>query len=255
MMCTHFSRWFPRVLAASVLGLLLSGTLAQAADPATTCEVAKLKAAGKKADCLAKEEAKAILGKPSKPAKCEAAFIRAFANAEAAALASGACPVMGDAAAIERRIDATHVGTVQLLAGEGRLHDNGDGTLTDANTGLTWERKNNNGGLHDKHNIYTWETATGTWISDVNAEGGTGYAGYSDWRVPTAQELQSLLDYSRFGPAIDPVVGHTVAFYYWSSTLFAFNPSYAWDVNFDGGGVGVDFKIGPGCIRAVRGGL
>ncbi|MBI3246258.1 MAG: hypothetical protein HYZ50_07115 [Deltaproteobacteria bacterium] len=85
---------------------MLTSTLALAADPATTCETAKLKAAGKKADCLAKEEAKALLGKPSNTTKCINAFTRAFTKAEeAAAAAGGACPVTGDVAVIEELVD------------------------------------------------------------------------------------------------------------------------------------------------------
>src|SRR5262245_22480784 len=76
-------------------------------DPATKCEVAKLKAAGKKAACLAGEETKDILGKPSDPAKCEEAFTTAFTKAEAAAAkAGGSCTVTGDVAVIESLVDA-----------------------------------------------------------------------------------------------------------------------------------------------------
>jgi hypothetical protein len=68
--------------------------------------VAKLNAAGKKAACLATEETKAVRGKPSNPAKCEAAFTTAFARAEeAAARAGGACQVTGDVAVIEDLVD------------------------------------------------------------------------------------------------------------------------------------------------------
>ena len=34
--------------------------------------------------------------------------------------------------------------------------DNGDGTITDTNTGLMWEKKDDSGGIHDKDNTYTW---------------------------------------------------------------------------------------------------
>jgi hypothetical protein len=60
--------------------------------------------------------------------------------------------------------------------------DNGDGTITDLNTGLMWEKKGDNGGLHDKDNVYRW-TGNGAqetiwdWLDDVNAEGGSGFAG------------------------------------------------------------------------------
>jgi hypothetical protein len=34
--------------------------------------------------------------------------------------------------------------------------DNGDGTITDNVTGLMWEKKSDDGGIHDKDNMYTW---------------------------------------------------------------------------------------------------
>src|SRR5215208_5675766 len=96
-------------------------------------------------------------------------------------------------------------GTVQAGASLSYT-DNGDGTITDNNTGLMWEKKGDNGGLHDKDNGYPWSGATGTqetiwdWLDDVNAEGGTGFAGYNDWRVPNAKELQSLVNYQNASP-------------------------------------------------------
>ena len=243
-MISHLIRFTSRSLAVSAFSLLLVSNLAQAAppDPTTACEVAKLKAAGKKADCLAKEEAKAILGKPSNPAKCENVFIRAFATAEAAAaIASSACPVTGDVDEIEALVDTcvddwavTIAGTPPQpcepcepcvasqfpasgqttaytankndgIAGEVAVPD--DGTLeagatlsyTDNNTGLMWEKKDDLGGLHDKDNGYNWsgngsQETIWDWLEDVNAEGGTGYAGHNDWRIPNRRELESLLD-------------------------------------------------------------
>ena len=48
-------------------------------------------------------------------------------------------------------------GTIQAGATL-RYVDNGDGAITDLNTGLIWEKKddNNSGGLHDKDNTYRW---------------------------------------------------------------------------------------------------
>jgi hypothetical protein len=70
------------------------------------CEGEKIKAAGKKAECKCKLEAKQA-GKggaidPAKVAKCEATFSKAFAKSEA----KGGCTTTGDAAAIEAKVDA-----------------------------------------------------------------------------------------------------------------------------------------------------
>src|SRR5574341_368350 len=111
MLSIHLTRFLLNTLAVNAFNLVLMSTLAQAVgpDPTTKCEVAKLRAAGKKAACLATEETKTVLGKPANPAKCKETFTEAFTKAEeAAAKAGGVCPVTGDAAAIEQRIDATH---------------------------------------------------------------------------------------------------------------------------------------------------
>lgn len=129
--------------------------------------------------------------------------------------------------------------------------DNGDGTITDNNTGLMWEKKDDSGGLHDKDNVYRWsgngtQETIGDWLDDVNAEGGTGYAGHNGWRIPNIKELQSLVDYSipiPFpGPTINATFGPTVESSYWSSTSYAFNPSDAWNVSFLDGFVGASGK-------------
>jgi len=69
-----------------------------------------------------------------------------------------------------------------------------DGMVKDLNTGLIWEVKvechpTPCGGLHDVSNAYPWsgDGSTDTiwdWLDDINAEGGAGYAGHHDWRIP-----------------------------------------------------------------------
>jgi len=46
-------------------------------------------------------------------------------------------------------------GTVQA-GGALSFHDNGDGTITDQNTGLMWEQKIFDGGLHDAAATFRW---------------------------------------------------------------------------------------------------
>ena len=152
--------------------------------------------------------------------------------------------------------------------------DNGDGTITDLNTGLMWEKKSDDSGLHDKDGLLLWsgngnQETIWDWLDDVNAQGGTGFAGYSDWRIPNLRELQSIIDYRRYNPSVDPVFntnctgGCTVttcsctrASGYWSSTTYADTPDIAWSVNFTSGFVKYDsFKDFDLRVRAVRGGL
>lgn len=155
-------------------------------------------------------------------------------------------------------------GTVQAGATL-RYRDNGNGTITDKNTLLIWEKKNSLdstpdlSNLHDADNTYLWsgdgaEETIWDWLDDVNAEGGTGFAGRSDWRIPNVKELQSIVDYENANPAVDPVFGDTASDYWSSSTLTVF-PTSAWFVNFVDGFVNLGGKSSNTIfVRAVRGG-
>jgi hypothetical protein len=108
--------------------------------------------------------------------------------------------------------------------------DNGDGTITDRATGLTWLRSDSgafNAGPYGDGSL-NWGEALG-WCE------GLEYAGYGDWRLPNAKELQSIVDYTRSpdttnSAAIDPLFQATLLpnginnsgqpnyAYYWSST-------------------------------------
>lgn len=152
--------------------------------------------------------------------------------------------------------------------------DNGDGTITDHQTGLMWEKSDDAAGLTDKDLVRTWnlapsntsDSATGssifTWLDRLNGRltndpSQPGFAGHTDWRVPTVFELQTiLLAPSPCGtsPCIDPIFGPTAAAFYWSSTTLAIDPSRAWFVNFNGGFVGNTAQFNPLHVRAVRGG-
>jgi len=64
--------------------------------------------------------------------------------------------------------------------------DNGDGTISDNATGMMWSQDDSGEGM-------IWEDAL-DWVHQKNKE---EYLGYSDWRLPNAKELQSIVDYSR----------------------------------------------------------
>jgi hypothetical protein len=105
--------------------------------------------------------------------------------------------------------------------GENDFVDNGDGTIFDRATGLMWSRDDSRRGMD-------WQEAL-AYIQELNAD---NHLGYSDWRLPNAKELHSIVDYDRSpaatnSAAIDPVfhvtsitneAGELDWGYYWTST-------------------------------------
>jgi len=156
-------------------------------------------------------------------------------------------------------------GTVEAGAAL-RYVDNGNGTITDKNTGLVWEQKvAGSSCLHCVNDTYVWSNSSTPganrtiwdWLADVNAEGGTGLAGKRDWRIPNVKELQSIVDYEVLNPSIDPIFGPTAPSFYWSSTTGADFPGFpvnAWGVFFFVGDSFDTGKSGFAHVRAVRGG-
>ncbi len=152
-------------------------------------------------------------------------------------------------------------------------HDNGDGTINDLNTGLMWEKKSNDGSLHDALKTFVWSSPlTDTvwdWIDAINTEvgNGIGFAGFNDWRLPNVRELLSIIDYGRLNPSVDPAFNNHVSpgctvltcsaitpVPYWSSTTVATNDVDAWTVEFGAGHVVAFLKSASNAVRAVRGG-
>jgi hypothetical protein len=95
--------------------------------------------------------------------------------------------------------------------------DNLDGTVTDNDTGLMWQKTPPVGAF-----AYTWQAALAYCEN-------SSLAAYTDWRLPTAKELESLTDKSRYYPPIDPYFpACTGACYFWSSTTDAGNSVNTW---------------------------
>jgi Protein of unknown function (DUF1566)/Viral BACON domain len=123
----------------------------------------------------------------------------------------------------------------------GGYADNGDGTVTDTSTGLMWQQQAG--------------SSTQTWEQALAYCEGLNLGGHTDWRLPTIKELQSLVDYSLYGPAINTTYfPNAAASWYWSSTTGANGTYGAWLVHFYNGPVHHDVKFGSNYVRAVRGG-
>ncbi|MDD3320240.1 MAG: DUF1566 domain-containing protein [Paludibacter sp.] len=123
--------------------------------------------------------------------------------------------------------------------------DNGNGTVTDNNTQLMWQ-KTDGGEMTYENAVNYVETST--------------LAGFTDWRLPTAQELFSIHHFDTNNPALNTTYfTKTLAEYWWSSEKQAENATHIWATN-AGGGIGNHLKtetISAGGtknfnVRAVR---
>jgi len=152
----------------------------------------------------------------------------------------------------------------QMMAGVAWLNPRftvSNGTVTDNLTGLIWLKYANCFGLR------TWAQA----MSDANTLAG-GYCGVTDgstagqWRLPNVKELQSLIDFAYYNPALSNAAGTAIwvagdlsftgvkSGYYWSSTTYADSTVGAWYLSLYRGYVFRVVKTNIHYVWPVRGG-
>jgi len=118
---------------------------------------------------------------------------------------------------------------------------NGDATVIDTGTGLTWQQQGPDSQMNWKEALAYCENLS--------------LAGHDDWRLPTVRELASLLDLNRYSPASDTdTFPDMKSGCYWSSSSFADVPGDAWYVSFNHGGDYHSTKSSDCYVRAMRGG-
>jgi hypothetical protein len=118
--------------------------------------------------------------------------------------------------------------------------DNGNGTVTDESTGLMWQQE-----------TPTKETTLNQSITYCKK---LKLGGYTDWRLPTIKELNTIVDYNRCNPAIDSdLFPNTPPLTYWTSTIRQIHAGYNWVIEFATGGTGGGYTQDKMCVRAVRG--
>ncbi|MBF0176119.1 MAG: DUF1566 domain-containing protein [Magnetococcales bacterium] len=110
------------------------------------------------------------------------------------------------------------------IYGVNQFVDHGNGTVSDLSSGLMWDKSDSGKGM-------VWEDA-------LRYAKNHRLAGYDDWRLPNAKELQAIVDYSRSpdttnSPAMDPMflatsilneAGQRDFPYYWTSTTHLDGP-------------------------------
>jgi hypothetical protein len=150
-----------------------------------------------------------------------------------------------------------------------RFTDNSNGTVNDNLTGLIWLKN------ADCHIFFVGDPTGGNqrpWANALTAADrlASGSCGLNDgstagqWRLPNLHEIQSLLHYGFYGPAMsntqgsgkwtwgDPFIGVQQALY-WSSTTYVQNTGAAWFVHLNGS-VGEAGKTSTYFVWPVRGG-
>lgn len=137
-----------------------------------------------------------------------------------------------------------------------RFQDNKNGTVTDLEKKLMWKQAD----IYQEKKVWiNWDDAQ-TFMEKFNQE---AYAGYSDWRLPTREELKSLYEeeksvswkyyWTENVVHIDPIFGYSSCCF-WSSELY--KDKYAWGFNYIGGKTYPSMRGGPSLslstIRPVR---
>lgn len=138
-----------------------------------------------------------------------------------------------------------------------------NGTVTHKKTGLMWKVCSEG---------QTWGTSAGVascagTASKHDFEGALSlaeahtFAGHSDWRMASVQELRSIVESCRVGGPVNDAINDVIFPSFWPGG-FAWTgspkpdwPITAWSVIFnDGGGAGGMFRSSTGSVRLVRGG-
>jgi hypothetical protein len=147
--------------------------------------------------------------------------------------------------------------------------------VKDKVTGLMWEVKTDDGGLHDKDWIYSWYEPDASknggdagkqnggscqgsrcdTLAYVRAVNKASWCGHRDWRLPARRELASIVSLDRYDPAMDTAYfPKTQSTGYWSSSPSAWASNFAGIVLFHNGNGSWGNKSDNYYVRLVRGG-
>lgn len=151
-------------------------------------------------------------------------------------------------------------------------------------TGLVWEVKTTDGGLHDKNDRYNWyntnSATNGGADGDVDDDGAicSGYnssnsssfcntqaftarvntqslCGQTDWRVPDINELHSIAHHGKVNLSIDEnYFPNTASSIFWASSPYASDSRFVWIFGFSSGVASFSNHRAEFHVRLVRGG-
>jgi hypothetical protein len=140
-------------------------------------------------------------------------------------------------------------GGVECSTGTDRFTDNNDGTVIDNCTKLIWLKNANCYGRENWNDAKASASSLKNGICKLSDNSDAG-----DWHLPSLNELQSLIDYSRYNLALPS--GHPFSGVqssdYWSATTYADNTSNAWSVSLNNGIVTISDKAHTDYVWPVR---
>ena len=125
------------------------------------------------------------------------------------------CPTSSSAAFFGQ--DAYYAANGYCAPRSFEIHGSGsEQTVYDTILGLEWQQ--------------TIPTTGYTWANAVSYCNGLTYAGYDDWRLPTPNELFSMMNNSTYGPATytDYFTDTSNDVYYWTSKQYSGDTSKSW---------------------------
>ena len=145
--------------------------------------------------------------------------------------------------------------------------------IEDQGNNLVWEVKKNDGGIRDRDYSYSWlhnidgkgygvsnggrckggvNCDTGSYVRAMNRQ---KLCGYTDWRLPTREEMETLIEYNsnpKEATINTTYFPEAIPSWYWTASENLQSESYAWYVLFRSGIALNDLKERPKHIRLVR---
>jgi len=158
-----------------------------------------------------------------------------------------------------------------FLVGNGCSVDYPDDTRQTTAARQPWSRKFTNGrflpvlgggAVLDRETGLVWQVASDTIFNWYDAQSycySLEIGGSRGWRLPTIDELATLIDSTQTDPALPeghPFIGNHLSYSFWSSTTDAQNSNYVWMVQFGNGlpNAAGNIKAYENAVRAVRSG-
>ena len=140
---------------------------------------------------------------------------------------------------IDKLMSFAAITLLSANAWSAELQDNGDGSVTDLESGRTWQQD-------DDNTRRDWKSAQAYCDDLILAE-------KADWRLPTPEELASIVVYKDTHPTIDTAkFPSTQSSGYWSGTIMQGNSWQAWYVDFYYGPVDFSSKKQSHYVRCIR---